>query len=77
MRVVDVTTVRVRCTFELDVKVPSDWDDDQIRFDIEENHCPGTGIVGAALDALIADADRTKTCWACPRGKNEIVMVTR
>jgi hypothetical protein len=66
-------TVRVRCTFEINVEVPDDWDDEQILFDIEENHCPGTGRVGAAVDALIAKKD---VCWACALdGTNEVLGI--
>jgi len=59
--------LRVRCTFEIDVDVPDDEDYDAI-FDIEDNHCPGTGIVGAALERVMADHEETRTCWACALG---------
>ena len=66
-------TIRVRCTFVLDVEVP-DHPDYDAQFDIEENHCPGTGSVGAALEAAIAFGREHGICWACPSGgKNEIV----
>lgn len=66
-------TVRVRCTFEVDVEVPADWTDEQAEFAIEENSCPYTGLVGAALDAAWARAEATGTCACCPTGKNEII----
>lgn len=73
-----MTTVRVRCTFEIDVPVPDDWDDEMIHFDIEENHCPGTGLVGGALEDAIEDGDKRGLCWACARsGKNEILEIRR
>ena len=66
-------TIRVRCTFEVDVDVPDDWDDEQVRWDIEENHCPATGRVGAAIDAKIKASHARSVCWACPSGSCKIV----
>jgi hypothetical protein len=69
-------TIRVKCTFIIPVDVPDDYynDDFTPEFDIEENHCPGTGIVGAALDKLIEEHNKSSTCWACSvGGKCEIV----
>lgn len=66
-------TIIVRCTFDLPVEVPESDDYDEI-FDIEENHCPGTGRVGAVIDALIKEHDENHTCWACAvQGKCEII----
>lgn len=64
----------VECTVVLSVPLPDDADYDP-QFDIEENHCPGTGIVGVALDAAIADGNRRGVCWACPTGKNRILEI--
>ena len=66
-------TVRVRCTFELDVEVPADATDDEVQFMLEENSCPWTGPVGSALDAAIERAEQTSTCWCCPAGSNKVV----
>lgn len=65
--------IKVKVTFIIPVQVPEDEDYDEV-FDIEENHCPATGIVGAALNALIEKHDAQSTCWGCSvGGKNEIV----
>ncbi len=57
----------VECRFTIPVEVP-DGPDYDAHFDIEENHCPGTGIVGSALDAHIKAHDAASTCWACALG---------
>jgi len=59
--------IKVRCSYTIEVEVPDDADYDA-QFDIEENHCPGTGIVGAALDAHRAQCDSRGVCWACALG---------
>ncbi len=65
--------ILVRCTYGIEVEIPDDPDYDP-HFDIEENHCPWTGRVGAAFDAAYEKASATNTCWACAlNGKNEIV----
>lgn len=70
------TEVLVRCTVELWVKVPEDWDDDMIHFDLVENHCPGTGTVGGAFDREIRECDDKGICWGCKaKGKNEILEI--
>ena len=66
--------VTVRCTYTIEVDVPTDVPGYDERFDIEENHCPGTGRVGAAFDAHRARCDAEGVCWACGLGgRNEIV----
>ncbi len=66
-------TIKVRCSFVIDVEVPDDPDYD-VEWDIEENHCPGTGLVGSAVEAVMNDAEGRGVCWACNlKGKNEIV----
>ncbi len=68
--------IKVRCSFVIDVEVPSPEEDPEYdaEFDIEENHCPGTGRVGAALDKVMSRAEDLNVCWACNlQGKNEIV----
>lgn len=65
--------INVRVTFTIPVEIPDDKNYDEI-FDLEENHCPGTGIVGAAIDKHIKQFDKDNFCWACAlNGKNEIV----
>ena len=65
--------ILVKCILEVPVEVPDDKDYDEI-FDIEENHCPGTGIVGGKIDEIIKKAEKDGYCWACNlNGKNEII----
>jgi hypothetical protein len=69
-------TITVRCTYEIVVEVPDDVEDGySAQFDIEESHCPGTGRVGAAFDALYKRHEKANTCWACSlNGKSEIIF---
>lgn len=65
--------IDVRVSFIIPVEIPDDQEYDEI-FDIEENHCPGTGIVGMAIKKHIEEYDKNHFCWACAlNGKNEIV----
>jgi hypothetical protein len=65
--------IKVKVTFTISIQVPADESYDET-FDIEENHCPGTGIVGAAIDEHIKKMDEKGFCWACALyGKCEIV----
>lgn len=67
-------TINVEVTFTIPVKVPDDDPKYDVYFDIEENHCPGTGRVGTAIDKHIKDHEKCKSCWACALGaKNKIV----
>ena len=62
---------RVRCTVYVDVDLPEGSD---AKFIIEENGCPGTGAVGAAIDAAMAQGEKDHVCWGCTlEGENEIV----
>lgn len=66
--------VYVKCTFIIPVEVSDDWTPEDIHFQIEENSCPGTGLVGAALTEIIETNEQQSTCWACNHGgKNELV----
>lgn len=66
--------IKVLCSYVLEIEVPEDEEDGyDAEFDIEENHCPGTGRVGAALKERMEACDKSSTCWACPEGKNEII----
>ena len=65
--------INVKCTLTVPVEVP-DNPDYSVNFDIEENHCPGTGLVGAAIDKIIKEMNEKGFCWACALGgKCEIV----
>jgi len=65
--------ILVQCKVYVQVEYPDDATNEFIKFDVEENHCPGTGRVGAALDELIEQSDKHHICWACPNGTNEII----
>jgi len=68
-----MSTINVKCTFTIPVEVPDDPKYD-VEFDIEENHCPGTGRVGLAVRECIEAMDLEGCCWACALGgENEIV----
>jgi hypothetical protein len=69
-------TLLVKCTFEIPIEVEDNYYDEDFTpdFDIEENHCPGTGVVGAAFDEIYKRSDENSVCWACAlKGKNEII----
>ncbi len=69
----------VKVTFE----IPIEWEhsplyctDDHIKFCIEDNGCPGTGIVGLAIESLMELHESQSTCWACSvKGVNEILSI--
>lgn len=65
---------------EVSFRIPVDftgWEDDSIRFDVEESSCPATHNVGSAVMAHIEryeNGDKKGFCWACALGgKNKIV----
>jgi len=65
--------ILVKCTLLVPVEVP-DGAGYSPSFDIEENNCPGTGKVGAAIQKVKDHCDSHCFCWACNlQGKNEIV----
>lgn len=66
-------TIKVRATVVVEVQLSDDSDE---HFIIEENSCPGTGVVGSAITAAIAHGDETSTCWACAlSGENHIIEI--
>ena len=65
--------ILVKITLEVPVEIPEDEDYDEV-FDIEENHCPATGLVGMALEKIMDKHNADSSCWACAlNGKNEII----
>lgn len=67
-------TITVEATVTVSVEVPEDWTKSEIQFDIENNHCPGTGSVGAVIDHFYAEGEAASVCWACDlKGKNKVV----
>ena len=68
---------KVRCTFVIDVDFLDTISDEGIEFMVEENGCPGTGMVGAALKKIIERGKANGTCWACALdGENELLSIT-
>ena len=68
-----MSIINVKCTFTIPVEVPDDPKYDE-EFDIVANHCPGTGLVGMAVEKHIEAMDLIGCCWACALdGENEIV----
>lgn len=66
--------IKVKCTFVIPIEVPDDSEDYNVCFDIEERNCPGTGLVGRALEDHMERCDKQSICWACAlSGKCEIV----
>ena len=65
--------ILVECKLFVEVEIPNDAEYD-MQFDIEENHCPGTGIVGAAITKMIEECDEKSVCSACNfQGENKII----
>lgn len=69
-----MTTIYVRCTLVVPIEIPDEID---AEFVIEKNGCPGTGLVGATIDKVIAESDKDGCCWACRlAGENKILTDT-
>ena len=72
--------ILVKCSFIIPIEVDDDYYDDEhsMEFDIEENHCPGTGLVGAAFDKIYEESEKNSVCWACKlNGENEIISIEK
>lgn len=69
----------VKCTLMVPVEVPDHWkEDNHYLFALEDNGCPGTSMVGTAIDEAIASGDETGICWACNfQGTNEVVEIMK
>jgi hypothetical protein len=76
-----MSKVKVRCTLEVEIEwpdepTPEEFEsrEDWINYRLVENSCPGTGLVGAAIDDAIAYGEEHGFCWACNlKGTNEII----
>ncbi len=71
-------TVKVRCTYVIEVDLPDDYaaDEHELRFRIEENGCPGTGVVGAEFDKVYQEGEAGSWCWACNlQGENKVIEI--
>ena len=70
--------VVVQCTFEVELDWEDDWvqEEDQIKFRLEENGCPGTGSVGLVFEEIIKRCTENNWCWACElKGENKIISI--
>ena len=74
--------LKVQVSFEIEIEVdetfgdpPDGWGrEDYIRWRIEDNGCPGTGPVGAAILKHIEESEEKSVCWACNlKGTNKII----
>ncbi len=66
--------ILVECTLKVLVEVDETRGIEQIEFEIEENGCPGTGVVGRAIMEQIERDEEKQVCWGCNmRGKNKIL----
>lgn len=70
----DEEIVWVKCTLIVPVVMPKETEDFSHVFYIEENHCPGTGNVGSAIEMIQKEWSKKGFCWACAlQGENEII----
>ena len=66
--------VRVLCSYIVEVEM-SDEDYARRHFDIEDNGCPGTGVIGAILYKALEQSEEDGFCWACKlSGQNRIIQ---
>jgi hypothetical protein len=66
--------LRVQCTVFVDIEIEDPEAD--LFFLIEDNGCPGTGSVGAAIYDALEKGDEAGTCWACGlQGENKIIAI--
>lgn len=67
--------VKVRCVLEVEIEVNEEACDTTV-FRIEENGCPGTGPVGAAIMQEIERSEGASVCWACNMGgTNKVIEI--
>ena len=68
---------RVRVSFEVDVPFPDDFEDHTIEFEVNDNSCPGTRLVGLAVSDLMDRHAESYHCEFCGpnNGKNELLSI--
>jgi len=67
-------SIKVKCSYVLDVLVDDKLTNEDLIYIIETNGCPATGVVGRAFDRIYEAAIKNNTCWACSvQGKNIIL----
>jgi len=63
--------VKVQVSFFVEVEL-DDEGYERRHFILEDNGCPGTGIIGKAVTDLVNE--ESDTCWACRhQGENKII----
>lgn len=66
--------VKVLCSVIVEVELTEEQYAHR-HFIIEDNGCPGTGIVGAELIKVIEESDEYGFCWVCKlSGQNRIIQ---
>ena len=73
--------VKVQCTLIVEVDFPDGIEDKEgfggPHFVIEDNGCPGSGIVGMEIEKVMREEESKSCCWACAlHGKNKILSIT-
>lgn len=63
--ITNMKKVIVEYVIQIPILYPDSWNEDDIVFDVEENHCIATGKVGLALEELKHTSDKDGVCWAC------------
>jgi hypothetical protein len=76
-----MSKIKVKCTLYVDVDYPDGIEDENgygnPQFTIEENSCPGTGIVGSEIARVMREQEKKSCCWACAlNGTNEIISIS-
>ena len=67
--------VLVRVTLVVELNLDESYREN-LDWTIEENSCPGTGVVGSAIDSAIAYGKDNCFCWACNlKGENKIISI--
>jgi hypothetical protein len=74
-QILNARVILVKCTYVIPVRFPAHWTDDMIRFEVEENGCPGTGFTGAAFEAHYENQKERSMCWACTLADSANVIV--
>lgn len=64
--------VLVECSFQIEVEVDDKYS--SVEFQIEDNGCPGTGVVNSKLMAHMADCEKRSICWSCALGGESKVI---
>lgn len=65
--------IKVKCTIFIEVEYQDNDPIEFIEFDVEENHCPGTGRFFTALKEKVEKQDEGNVCIFCPHDLLEIV----